>query len=259
MIWTTRPRSEFGALRAIDAGEGPTVLLIHGVGLRAEAWNAQIDALVGRFRVVAIDMPGHGQSLLSEEIQSLSGYTDAIADGLDEPAFVIGHSMGAMIALDIAVRYPHLVGGVSALNAIFQRDQSALAAVQARAKILDRATVVDPSATLARWFGDTPSLEREACGAWLTGVDPVAYRKAYRIFAHENGPKPSALAKLGCPALFLTGRDEPNSTPEMTQAMADLAPHGSAQIIENASHMMPMTHAVDVNAALLTFFDEGQP
>ena len=258
MIWTTRPRSEFGALRAIDAGEGPTVLLIHGVGLRAEAWNAQMDALVGRFRVVALDMPGHGQSLLSEEIQSLSGYTDAIADGLDEPAFVIGHSMGAMIALDMAVHYPHLVGGVAALNAIFQRDQSALAAVQARAKILDGTSVVDPSATLTRWFGDTPSSEREACEGWLRGVDTAANRMAYRVFAHENGPNPSALEKLRCPALFLTGRDEPNSTPEMSRAMADITPHGHAQIIDDAAHMMPMTHAGQVNAAVLAFLAEGQ-
>ena len=258
MIWTTRPRSEFGALRAIDAGEGLTVLLIHGVGLRAEAWNAQMDALAGRFRVVAVDVPGHGQSLLSGEIRNLSDYTDAIADGLDEPAFVFGHSMGAMIALDMAVRYPHLVGGVAVLNAIFQRDQSALAAVQARAKILDGTSVVDPSATLARWFSDTPSSERKACEVWLRGVDPAAYRMAYRVFAYENGPHPSALAKLRCPALFLTGRDEPNSTPEMSRAMADIAPQGHAQIIDNAAHMMPMTNAGQVNAALLAFLNELQ-
>ena len=79
MTWTTRPRSEFGALRAITAGDGPTVLLIHGVGLRAEAWNAQIDAMSERFRVVAVDMPGHGQSPLLAPDSGLSEYTDAIA------------------------------------------------------------------------------------------------------------------------------------------------------------------------------------
>ncbi len=258
MIWTTRPRSEFGALRAIDAGEGPTVLLIHGVGLRAEAWNAQMDALAGRFRVVAVDVPGHGQSPLSGEIRNLLDYTDAIADGLNEPAFVIGHSMGAMIALDMAVHYPHLVHGVAALNAIFQRDLAASAAVRGRARSLDGKSVADPSATLTRWFGDTPSSERKACEVWLRGVDPAAYRMAYRVFAHENGPNPSALEKLGCPALFLTGRDEPNSTPEMSRAMADIAPQGHAQIIDNAAHMMPMTHAGQVNAALLAFLNEAQ-
>lgn len=258
MIWTTRPRSEFGALRAITAGDGPTVLFIHGVGLRAEAWNAQIDALSDRFRTVAVDMPGHGQSPLPGRALGLWDHTDAIAAGVDAPVFVIGHSMGAMIALDMALRHPGLVRGVAALNAIYQRDQAAAEAVQARADTLDGRTSADPSATLARWFGDTASPERDACKDWLSSVDPAAYRMAYRVFAHENGPKTSALKGLGCPSLFLTGREEPNSTPAMSLAMARLAPQGRAQVIETAAHMMPMTHAGEVNASLLAFLDEAR-
>lgn len=256
MTWTTRPRSEFGALRAITAGDGPTVLLIHGVGLRAEAWNAQIDAMSERFRVVAVDMPGHGQSPLLAPDSGLSEYTDAIADGLNAPALVVGHSMGAMIVLDMAIAHPHLVRGVVALNAIFQRDHAAAEAVQARANSLDGATVADPGGTLTRWFGDASSPERDACKSWLSGVDPAGYRLAYSVFAHNNGPNPTALAALSCPPLFLTGREDPNSTPAMSQAMADLAPKGRAQIVEGAAHMLPMTHVSQVNAALLDFAQE---
>lgn len=256
MIWTTRPRSEFGSLRAIKTGQGPLVLLIHGVGLRAEAWAAQIDALSLQYHTVAVDMPGHGQSPSLQGRPGLSDYTDAIADGLDTPALVIGHSMGAMIALDLAIRHTHLVRGVAALNAIYQRDQAASDAVKARANSLDGVTVADPSGPLDRWFGDTPSPERTACRVWLKDVDPAAYRMAYTVFAHENGPDPAALAAMSCPALFLTGRDEPNSTPAMSEAMAEIAPKGRAQIVETAAHMMPMTHADEVNAALLRFAQE---
>ncbi|PUB14269.1 alpha/beta fold hydrolase [Yoonia sediminilitoris] len=256
MTWTTRPRSDFGALRAIIAGDGPTVLFIHGVGLRAEAWNAQIDAMSERFRVVAVDMPGHGESPPPGEDLNLSDYTDAIAQGLEAPALVIGHSMGAMIALDMAMRHPHLVRGVVAMNAIFQRDHAASKAVQTRARSLDGVTVAGPSGPLTRWFGDAPSPEQSACQRWLTSVDPAGYRMAYTVFAHENGPRPSALAALTCPALFVTGQDEPNSTPAMSKAMANLAPKGRTQIIEGAAHMMPMTHVAQVNAALLDFAQE---
>ena len=83
MTWTTRQRSDFGTLQAITAGEGPIVLLVHGVGLQAEAWAAQIDALAHRFRVIAVDMPGHGKSPLAKQITALSDYTDTIAAGLD--------------------------------------------------------------------------------------------------------------------------------------------------------------------------------
>ncbi len=64
MTWTTRPRSDHATLSAITAGQGATVVFIHGVGLRAEAWGAQLDALSPHYRVVAVDMPGHGGSAL---------------------------------------------------------------------------------------------------------------------------------------------------------------------------------------------------
>ncbi|MBO9466408.1 alpha/beta hydrolase [Tropicibacter sp. R15_0] len=256
MTWTTRPRSEFGALRAITAGQGPVVVLIHGVGLQADAWNAQIDALSDRFRIIAVDMPGHGQSPLGADDMVLQDFTDCVVAGFDGPALVVGHSMGAMIALDMAIRHPDLVQGVAALNAIFERDGAAARAVKARANSLDGAKVADPTGTLERWFGDAASAERNACDHWLRHADPKGYRSAYTVFAQENGPAAADLATLSCPALFMTGQDEPNSTPEMSEKMAALAPKGRAQIIEAAAHMMPMTHAAQVNTALAEFAQE---
>lgn len=53
MIWKTRPRSDFGTLKAVVQGSGPAVLLLHGVGLRAEAWGAQIEDLAQDYTVIA--------------------------------------------------------------------------------------------------------------------------------------------------------------------------------------------------------------
>lgn len=253
MTWTTRPRSDLSGLAAITKGEGPLVVMIHGVGLRSEAWNGQIDALCERFRVVAIDMPGHGESPVPTNEFKLPSYTDAIAAVIDEPALVVGHSMGGMIALDLAHRYPDKVQGVAALNAVFERHPEATKAVRARAAGLDGVTVSDPSATLKRWFGEAPSPERSACQDWLTSVSPRGYKMAYTAFAHNDDPTQTSLAALNCPSLFMTGADEPNSTPEMSIAMASLAQNGSAIVVEGAAHMMPMTHRDEVNAALLEF------
>ncbi|MDG1430138.1 MAG: alpha/beta hydrolase, partial [Paracoccaceae bacterium] len=250
MTWTIRQRSKFANLAAIAEGTGSQVLLIHGVGLRAEAWNAQIDALSKRHRVVAVDMPGHGESPVPTDTLKLAQYTDAIAEGISEPTIVVGHSMGAMIALDLAVRYPDHIKGVAALNAIFEREDVATNAVRARADSLDGISVSDPEPTLQRWFASSPSAERTACFNWLSSVNPVGYQMAYRSFAYNDGPVRENLAKLKCPALFMTGSKEPNSTPEMSTAMAEIAPQGEAIIAQNAAHMMPMTHVDEVNAAL---------
>ncbi|MDN3722137.1 hypothetical protein QW131_30475 [Roseibium salinum] len=94
---------------------------------------------------------------------------------------------------------------------------------------------------------------RAACRRWLTGVDPAGYRAAYRVFAQEDGPSDTDLGRLASPALFMTGSREPNSTPKMSEQMAALAPKGAAQIVEGAAHMMPMTHAQEVNAVIAAF------
>jgi pimeloyl-ACP methyl ester carboxylesterase len=145
-----------------------------------------------------------------------------------------------------------MVRGVAALNAIYRRPEAASLAVQARAAALDGISAPDPAATLARWF-DSASPERDACEDWLRAADPAGYRDAYRVFAAADGPADATLAALPCPALFLTGAREPNSTPAMSRSMAALVPQGRAEIIEDAAHMMPMTHAAQVTAHLAHF------
>lgn len=256
MSRTTRRRSDLGPLAAIVAGDGPLVLLLHGVGLRAEAWGAQIDALAAAgFRVVAPDLPGHGASV-ALRARTLAGFSAPHVALLSGPALVAGHSMGAMLALGLASGHPDRIRGVAALNAIYRRDAAARAAVRARAEALDGVSPIDPGGTLERWFGESASAEREACEDWLRSVDPAAYKAAYAVFAEADGPSDEALRRLDCPALFMTGSAEPNSTAAMSRAMAAVAPRGRARIVPGAAHMMPMTHAAEVNDALLALARE---
>ncbi len=251
MIWTTRPRSDLGPLAAITAGSGTDIVLLHGVGLRAEAWGAQLDVLARVGRVTAVDLPGHGQSARLPGAPTLTAFTDSVAGLLDAPAVVIGHSFGAMIALDLAVRHPAKVRAVAALNAIHRRSARAAQAVRLRAQSLDGITVANPEPTLMRWFGAELSPQRASCAQWLRTVDPAGYRAAYGVFAAEDGSNEDALRRLACPALFVTGALEPNSTPAMSHAMAGLAPLGRAEILGGAAHMLPMTHADALEPHLL--------
>ncbi|MEM7318695.1 MAG: alpha/beta hydrolase [Pseudomonadota bacterium] len=259
MTWTTRQRSEIGGLAAIVAGTGPLIVLVHGVGLRADAWAPVIDCLSTSHKVVAPDLPGHGASPFSSGLQTLTGYSEAIATLLSEPAIIVGHSLGAMIALDCATRFPERVTAVAALNAVFERSALARKSVQQRASSLDGQSVSDPGATLERWFGSAPSLAREACRDWLISVEPKGYQAAYSVFASENGPNRSVLASLNMPALFITGAKDPNSTPEMSRQMADLAPRGQAVIVSDAAHMMPMTHVEDTVEAIRDLTERAAP
>ena len=161
---TTLPRSNFAELQCIERGSGPSTVLIRWCGSAGRAWNAQITALRQRYRVQAVDMPGHGES----DVRSKASRNSLTRLRRGLISVWSGHSMGAMIALDLASRYPSLVTGVVAPNAIFQRSAEAAQAVQARASELDGQTVADPSGAILRWFGVAKSAEADACQTWLT-------------------------------------------------------------------------------------------
>ncbi len=263
---TTLPRSELApglwGWHHTSESASSTLLLIHGVGLRGEAWLPLLPYLKPTFSILAIDLPGHGLSptLSGSEAHGLSDFTDRIGQilkGIDRPMHVIGHSMGAMIAIDLAARFTGQIASVTALNAIFRRPPEAALAVQQRADALQNEPNADPGPTLERWFGAEPEPTLDdmatACRHWLMDVDRQGYQTAYRVFAHSDGPSDEQLAHLACPALFMTGSEEPNSTPAMSKAMAELAPQGEYAEIAHARHMMPMTHAREVAARVDTF------
>ncbi|WP_421876094.1 alpha/beta fold hydrolase [Pacificispira sp.] len=249
----------------LRAGTGMPVILLHGVGLRAEAWQSQIEGLSARHDLIAPELPGHGGSApIGGPAPDLRDFADRIGEAIAEtarvPALIVGHSMGAMIALDLAIRRPDLCCGVVALNAIFQRPDAARQAVLARAEALAKSEDNGVEAPLRRWFGDCPDgrnrAAADACRDWLSTVDRAGYAAAYGAFARHDGPSLAALRGLSVPALFLTGAQDPNSTPAMSEAMAALVPDGQLRIVDGAAHMVPMTHCEAVNAALAEFFEE---
>jgi len=259
MTWTTRQRFNLtNEIASIRSGEGAPVALIHGVGLCADSWGAQIDPLAKDFCVYALDMPGHGQSTAFTDTPELSDYVDRIADALGtigEPMCIAGHSMGALVALEIAIRYPSMCLGVAALNTVYRRSEQARNGIKERARALSLTDTNDPTPTLERWFAtDTSSEAANACRHWLTSVDPSAYGAAYRVFANADGPSDAGLQNLECPALYLTGEDEPNSTPAMSEALATQTPNARAHVVPGAAHMAMMTHPDAVTRALSDFF-----
>ncbi len=263
MTWTIRQRSDgAGALRYFEEGAGQNLVLIHGVGLRAEAWCGVLPFLTDSYRVICVDMPGHGESPLqdSDDLADFCARLQSFIMAMEGPVFLAGHSMGALLAVQSAVAMPDNVEAIAALNMVFRRSKEATAAVQERAAQLTKNGAADPAPTLQRWFGETPNGPdadaAAACRDWLTRCDPEGYAAAYRVFAHHDGPSYATLSRLACPALFLTGDADPNSTPDMSRALATGC-GGRCDVLANAAHMMPMTHTREVAAHLAAHFWGG--
>jgi pimeloyl-ACP methyl ester carboxylesterase len=236
-------------------------VLIHGAGLRAEMWSAQLDALSVDRLVFAVDLPGHGHSVrLASPAPVLANFTESVAAFIREvvgaPSIIVGHAMGATIALDLAFHAPRLCRGAGALATIFRRTPTAKLQVSRRAGAMQARQIDDVSTNpIQCWFGEDRWESDDAaaaiqCESWLRSNDGVGYAAAYSVFASEDGPSNELLGALNSPTLFLAAQNDENSTPAMAAAMASLAPAGQAGTIVNARHMFPMTHSAETSDAL---------
>lgn len=234
-------RQVWNGIAWLERGEGEALLLIHGVGLNAEAWAPQIAALSETHRVIALDMPGHGGSALAgPELADYVAQAIALLDHLGlAAANVVGHSMGGLVAIGLALSHPDRVLRLGVLNSVHERSPEARQAVEARAaEIAACGTCGDIEQPIRRWLGagDTP-LHQQLRG-WLSAIDPAAYARAYRVFATGDRLFSGRLGALQMPALFATGADDPNSTPQMAEAMAAAVPRGRAAVLPGQRHMM---------------------
>jgi pimeloyl-ACP methyl ester carboxylesterase len=255
-----------GATAYSVQGQGEPVVLVHGVGMAREVWAPQAAALARDYQVISYDLMGHGESELPPEGVSLADYAGqllALLDHLGIPAAnVVGHSMGALVALEFSLRHPERTLRLAALNAVFQRTPEQRAAVEARAATLQR---VGPGATVGltidRWFGTPVPAELRAAAdltaSLLRRVNPLGYARTYQLFARSDRVHAERLPALAMPVLFMTGEGDLNSSPAMSQAMARLVPGARLDVLPDARHMMNLTHPQRVNDALRAFLAGG--
>ncbi len=99
-----------GRIHVVERGQGPALVLLHGIMLSSALWVHQLRDLSDHHRVIAIDLRGHGQSLPGTNgslFHALAADVRAVLAALDvEHAVVVGHSMGGMVALQLAVDLP---------------------------------------------------------------------------------------------------------------------------------------------------------
>jgi pimeloyl-ACP methyl ester carboxylesterase len=107
-------------LRYVVAGEGPAIVLLHTLRTQLDMFQKVIPALAARFRVYALDYPGHGYSDIPDVEYSAEFFTDTVAHALDRldvrDAVIVGESIGGSIALLLAARHDERVRRVVAIN-----------------------------------------------------------------------------------------------------------------------------------------------
>jgi len=246
-------------------GDAPaTLIFIHGVGMCGEIWQPQVEHFSKNYRVITYDFLGHGQSLLKKDKLTLEDYVSQLNNLINEIGVssfsLIGHSMGAIIAVAFALRYPKKVDTLIPINIVFKRTKKAQDDVIMRAKdVFKSKQITNISQTLERWFKNKTSpydlLKINNVRSWLHNTSPKAYAEAYYLFATSDRVFVNNLSNLQLPVLYLTGSEDPNSTSLMSEQMAQETPNSSSESIEGEAHMMAYISAKKVNSIIEHFLN----
>ncbi|WP_334183154.1 alpha/beta fold hydrolase [Novosphingobium sp.] len=245
-------------------GDNPPVILIHGVGLSQAMWGAQKAALKHAYRVITLDMLGHGGSTAPAADAGLDDYADQVAALMDrlgvEKAILVGFSMGALVARAFALRFPGRLSGLVLLNGVFNRSEDVRATILGRVdEVRQAGPAANSEAAIERWF--TPEFRAAEPGyiadlrAHMAGNDHHGYLTSYGLFASQDNFGADRLGEIAVPTLVATGEFDVGSTPEMTRELAARIPGAKAQVVADARHMMPVEMPEETNALLLGYLD----
>ncbi|WP_433466347.1 alpha/beta fold hydrolase [Spirillospora sp. CA-128828] len=236
------------------AGDGPDLVLIHGVGLDRTMWDRCLPELARRHRVTAVDLRGHGRSPRAEPGTTLADLAADVADMTAGPAHVVGFSLGALVAQELALALPGRVRSLTLVSSVARRGPEEAAAVRAR---LERAAAdFDGSARAAvdRWFSAEWSARepelRERVLTTLLSNDRTSYLACYEIFGTADRLLWPRLGGVAAPTLAVTGSDDPGSTPAMTRRLASAISGARSLIIPGARHLLPLERPAELSHAI---------
>jgi pimeloyl-ACP methyl ester carboxylesterase len=254
----------------VSGSGGPAVLLIQGVGVIGEGWRPQIDALSDRFRVVAFDNRGIGRSALAAgapvTIQAMAEDALAIMDAERIERFhVVGHSMGGLIAQQLALMVPRRVRSLSLLCTFATGKQGA------------RLTT-DTLLTALRTRIGTRRMRRNAFvelvmpRAYLAGVDRAELAERLRpLFGHDLADQPAivmrqlramsrydALGSLhllaSIPTIVVSAAEDRIALPPYGRAVAAAIPGARFSVVPDAGHGVTIHRARLINDLLAAHF-----
>jgi pyruvate dehydrogenase E2 component (dihydrolipoamide acetyltransferase) len=255
------PRYEFaetpaGSIRYAKRGEGAeTIVLVHGFGGGLDNWLFNIDALAGKARVYALDLPGHGQSTKTLGDPTLAGLSSALTGFMDavgiDSAHLIGHSMGGAVVLRTALDTPERVKSLTLvcsaglgpeINGAYI-DGFVSAASRRELKPVLEQLFYDPGLVSRQLVDDLLKYKR------LDGVSEALSSLAHALFANgrQAGVLTGDLVKVRQPTQLIWGANDRI----IPSSHANVSGNARVEVIDGAGHMVQMEKASRVNELIL--------
>lgn len=246
-------------------GEGPAVVLVHGLGGSMYGWRAQTRALAeSGYRAVAYDQRGAGLSSKPPGPYSVELWAEDLERLLDRlgigRAALIGHSMGCMVAVEAAARLGERCWALALCGGRASWPEAAIEAFEKRAE-LARAGRLDE---VAEAVAETGLSERARAGQpalWGLMVASIAAGE-HNGYAESalgaRGGSMRGLEALACPLLAFAGSEDAVTPPADSERIAAAAPSGESAVIEGAAHWCMIERPDAVSETLRGFLDRFQ-
>jgi 3-oxoadipate enol-lactonase len=241
-------------------GSGPALVLVHGVGGDSGNWDDILPHLAPKFRVIRVDLRGHGRSPALRAPCSVEDFARDVTDVMDalgQRAFrLAGFSLGGQVAQSIALDSPQRVEKLVLISAVAGRTEAERAGAANRVELLkEKGTAAIAEANRERWFTDefrTRHAEKvEARVQQLLRTDAESYLHAFTVFATAD--LGARLGGIRAPTLIITGEHDAAATPRMARLMHERIRNSELRVLPALRHSL-LIESPDLIAELLLGF-----
>jgi len=219
-------------LHSVIQGAGRPIVFTNGIGQTSDVWTDIVGALNGRAAALCWDLRGHGQSERSEDpndytarfaVADLATMIANVGGSADNPAVLIGHSLGGYLSLCAAIQYPGLV----------------------KALVL-----------IATGPGFRDETARENWNRYALSMDlgTDAHPAARQLGVHSDATVIDGLRSIHVPALVIVGSEDRRFL-AAKDYLADRIPNASGLVIAGGRHSVHRTHSTEVGRAIVSFLE----
>lgn len=249
-------------LHYLDEGQGPVLVLGHGLTMDHEMFADQIEALRDRYRIIAPDWRGHGQSESQDRPYTMEDQADDLYQLLTQlgirQAHIGGMSMGGMIALRFALAHPEMTRSLILIDTDAGPEDPARAPqYEAMATVFRQgqgAALVDAVMQILfaqPFFREQP----ERAAHWrekLLRLDPTGIYHATCCVTRRTDIR-DRVGAIQAPTLVICGEDDIATPPEKSRFLAEAIPGARLVMVPQAGHTTPLERPEAVTAAIRDF------
>lgn len=245
-----------------EAGEGPSVLFLHGFPLDRTMWRHQLGAVAG-WRGVAPDLRGMGSSPVPSGGYAMEAYAEDLRALLDrmrvDRVVVCGLSMGGYVAFECLRRFPERIAGLVLMDTRSEADSGEARAGRDRLIAETRAEGAGAvvNAMLPRLVGATTAAAApevvEDLRAMMRRAPLAGIVGALEAMRDRPDSRHLLAALDGMPTLVVVGAEDVVTPPAVAESMAAAIPGATLEVIAGAGHLPPLERPADVTTVLRRF------